>query len=67
MNQELKPCPICGGNPEVIWYYIKGTANRRHCFDRCTECKNRPTKYGHSYKTESKAVENWNRSVEEHE
>ena len=31
----------CGNKPEVIWFYIKGTANRKHYFVRCKSCNKR--------------------------
>jgi len=63
--EELKPCNNCGCSPEVIRFWYKGTANRRHYFVRCSVCKYRPIKYGYSYKDVLKAIKNWNRSVEE--
>jgi len=62
--EELKVCNNCGGTAEVIKYWFKGTANRRHYFARCSICKNRPIKYGYDFKKESDAIKNWNRSVE---
>lgn len=62
-KEELTPCDKCGGKPEVIKYWFKGSANIRHYFVRCSICKNRPTKYGYDFKKEAKAMENWNRSI----
>lgn len=67
MISEPKNCPVCGGKAEIIYHFFKGTANRKHCFVRCSFCKYRPTKYGYSYRRENfeKAINNWNRSAEE--
>ena len=39
-NSNAIPC-ICGNEPQVIWFYIKGTANRKHYFVRCRNCNKR--------------------------
>lgn len=31
----------CGENPEFIWHYIKGHANRIHYFVKCPVCRKR--------------------------
>lgn len=56
---DMKPCE-CGGQPVVIWHYIKGTANHINYFARCPLCKAR-TRYR---KTTAGAVEDWNAGIE---
>ena len=46
----------CGENPEFIWHYIKGTANKIHYFIRCPVCR----KSTQNRKRELGAVNEWN-------
>lgn len=55
MSEELKPCPFCGGSPDIFW-----SEKRSHlkwsviCNDHClTE--------GPMCNTEAEAVEAWNK------
>ena len=35
---KLKPCPFCGNDPQLVSYYIGGTANRLNYFYKCNSC-----------------------------
>lgn len=59
---ELKPCPFCGGEAEIISYYFKGTANRMHFFCQCKSCGTRMQNWN-GYRTRANAIEAWNRRV----
>ena len=37
-NYSLNPCK-CGKPPELVWHYIKGSANHINYFVRCKDCK----------------------------
>lgn len=52
---QLNICE-CGGNPNVIWHYIKGVANKVHYFVRCNQCKKRTR----DRKKVDGAIEDWN-------
>lgn len=64
---ELKPCPFCGGEAEIVGHYIKGVPNNYQYFVRCKRCKARPTLYGFNFKKKEKAIEAWNRRVDDDE
>lgn len=38
---ELKKCPFCGAEAELIEFYITGSANTKHFFVRCKKCRAR--------------------------
>ena len=72
---ELKPCPFCGGKPYLETRhraFIKAKTTRV-AFVRCRECEARTqrfelTDFGHtSYSEEAnkKAIEAWNRRVQD--
>lgn len=63
---ELKKCPFCGGEAEIISYYFKGTANRKHFFCQCKACGTRKQNWN-GYRTNAKAIEAWNNRVTEAE
>lgn len=52
---QLKPCPFCGGKPQMI----VGTTEYSLTQIRCTVCQN-CTAYWQGY---DKAIEKWNRRV----
>lgn len=54
MNKELKPCPFCGGEAELVELGIKVWS------PRCTQCECRLNQV---YRSEQKAIEAWNRRV----
>ena len=60
---EIKPCPFCGGEAEVIQFYFKGVANRLHYFCQCKKCGARLMNH-RGFRTKAKAIEFWNRRVE---
>lgn len=51
MNKELKPCPFCGGEAELVELGIKVWS------PRCTQCE---CKLNQVYRSKQKAVEAWN-------
>ena len=55
----LNKCSKCGNEPNIIWHYMKGTANRKHYFVRCNNCLNRTM----DRKNIEGAVEEWNNKV----
>lgn len=70
MNQELKPCPFCGGKPYVETrhrVFIKSETVRA-AFVRCTNCNARtgrmPLKEYGSAAAVNGAIEAWNRRIE---
>lgn len=56
---ELKTCPICGGEAEVVVFYIKGVANRLNYY-YFVSCKQKRCKRTQSYRRKERAVEAWN-------
>ena len=59
----MKTCPICGGEAEVVAFYIKGVANRLNYFVRCKQrCKRTQ-----SYRRKEKAIAAWNEKGREQE
>jgi len=57
MSLTINKCSQCGGESEVISFYIKGTPNRLHYFVKCIECGKRQI---NEYKKMSKAIDLWN-------
>ena len=63
MSEELKPCPFCGGEAEIVWEYPvlpngkKDTLYRIECRNR--RCRNRTNSW---YPLEG-ATAAWNRRV----
>ena len=60
---ELKRCPFCGGEAEVVGHYVKGGPNNYQYFVRCKRYKVAPMVYGMNFKKKEKAIEAWNRRV----
>ncbi len=54
---KLKPCPVCGGEAEIIQWYIKGIANRKHYRVQCSTCKHY---YLWQRRRLEKAISDWN-------
>ena len=63
-KRALKPCPICGGEAEVVAFYIQGIANRLNYFVRC---KQNGCKRTRSYRRKERAVSAWNEMEREQE
>lgn len=59
MQEELKPCPFCGGEGCVQKHVFKGYTDTFGvvCLDCCCETRQ-------FYKTEAEAIEAWNRRAE---
>lgn len=57
MQNELKPCPFCGGKAILKEKYIKGVANRKNYWVVCTKCQTRTQDRNRV----CKALEEWNR------
>ena len=55
-NPELIPCPKCGGEAEVIDYFISGIANRINYFVRCPSCRFRTR----NRRKRDGAISDWN-------
>lgn len=56
MNKiKIQKC-ICGNEPILIGYFIKGVANRKNYFVKCQNCRIRTR----SRKILYKAIEEWN-------
>lgn len=58
MDEDLKKCPICNREAEVIGHYMKGVANVYHYFVRCKACRHRRN---NEYKKRDKAISAWNK------
>lgn len=60
---EIKPCPFCGGEVEIVrigggWFW-----KHKGVFETWeTDC---PIQFNHKYETREKAIEAWNRRVNE--
>ena len=54
-HKEIEKC-LCGSEPNVISFYIKGTANKKNFFVKCMKCKTRTRRR----KNPIKAIEEWN-------
>ena len=60
-RENLKLCPFCGGEAELVTFYIKGVANRKNHFARCRQnhfCRTR------NYRSRNDAIEAWNKRAE---
>ncbi len=60
MQNELKPCPFCGGKANLKEKYIHGVANRKNYWVVCTNCQIRIQ----DRNSVEKAIEQWNRRVD---
>lgn len=63
---ELETCPICGGEAEVVAFYIKGVANRLNYY-YFVRCKQKRCKRTQSYRRKERAVSAWNEKESEQE
>lgn len=59
MADELKPCPFCGGEAEVIWWRNKDAWFAEYGV-LCKQCKI-IMEGQECYRKESEAIEAWNR------
>jgi len=57
-DEKLIKCPECGGDAEVISYFITGIANRKNFFVRCQPNRCVRTR---NYNKRCKAISAWNR------
>ena len=55
MRHNVDSC-LCGNEPIVIGFYIKGVANHKNYFVKCENCMLRTR----NRKSPSKAIEEWN-------
>lgn len=65
MQNELKPCPFCGGKPHISKHSFwnektKGFTDHTYGIE-CIECH---TKGNQFYETEKEAIEAWNRRAD---
>lgn len=58
LEVELKPCPFCGGKPEI--HQTERWETYGGYFVMCRECLTS----GNNYSSKNIAVEKWNRRVE---
>lgn len=56
MNDVLKPCPLCGGQANVIEHRFHGLDSSYGL--QCKKCKAETYQF---YESEEKAIEAWNR------
>ena len=57
---NIYPCPNCSNDkPELVAWFIKGTANRIHYRVQCPKCGHR-LKEPYEFKTPTKAMYFWN-------
>lgn len=56
---DLKLCPFCGGEAEVLEYYLKGVANKKHFFCQCKSCGTRKKNWT-GYASRRNAITAWN-------
>ena len=66
MKDELKRCPLCGGEAGVFRRHVKGGLNNYQYFVRCKRCKVAPMVYGINFK-KKEAIEEWNRRASDDE
>lgn len=63
---ELKRCPICGSEAEVVPFYIKGVADRLNYY-YFVRCKQKRCKRTQSYRRKEIAISTWNAEEDEQE
>ena len=63
MFQELKPCPFCGGEAELNHEFMPIEKS----YVRCRKCDINGQAFGKAfgYASDDKAIEAWNRRVED--
>lgn len=57
-HELLRMCD-CGFFPDLIWHYIKGTANHVNYFVKCKNCRMRTT----NRKNQDGAIKDWNDQI----
>lgn len=60
-EQELLPCPFCGGRAILRERFVHGVANKKHYRFECVECH---AVYKNWFKNINRAVAAWNRRVQ---
>lgn len=58
MNEELKPCPFCGGEAEIIIFSVEYGTVTVGCTNE--ECD---ITMGKAFFTDKEAIQHWNRRV----
>lgn len=70
MQEELKPCPFCGGNASVWGAFSVGPGKKLEKYVRCDECGARSDMFfvyigSNPDAVVKKAVKAWNRRMKE--